>query len=166
MRSWLSNTTSLYISAVTSSFKSQRPFLPHLWIFPVQIRLFFVERVQIIFIGSRDRLPDTSSKIGPPVARQLSVLFLRNIKILSAFTVRVLHGFLKPDMLIRTVVDDQIHNNVHSAHFCLCQQPIHGLHIAEQRIDIIIIGNIISLIDKRGLIHRGNPDDIQPRSFK
>ena len=120
-----------------------------LWILPVKIRLFLMERMQIIFIGSRYRFPNTSTKIRAPVARQFSIFFLSDIKISAILSIRVCHSLFKPFMLIRTVVYYKIHHYVNIALFCLSNKPVHRIKISKQWIYIIIIRNVVSLIYQR-----------------
>ena len=85
-------------------------FLAQLRIFPVQIRLLFVEHVQIIFVWmTRERFPDTAAEVRTPVAWQFSVRTVFNVKIFSVLAIRILAGFFEPFVLIGAVIDDEIH---------------------------------------------------------
>ena len=63
-------------------------------------------------------------------------------------------------MLIGAVVDDEVHEDVHIALFCLRNQFVHIVHRAEARVDVVIVGNVIALIRERRAVDRGEPDDI------
>ena len=103
---------------------------------------------------TRKRFPDTAAEIGTPVARQLSIRTVFNVKILSVFAVRVLTGLFEPLMLIRTVINDEIHQNVHIAFFCFSNQTVHVIHCTETRVDVVIVGNVVALIRKWGAVDR------------
>ena len=136
-------------------------FLTKLRIFPVQVRLLFVEQVQVTFVRMpRERLPDTAAEVGAPVAGQLSVRAVFDVKILSVLAVRILTGLLKPFVLIGAVIDNEIHQDVHVALFGLGDQTVHVVHCAKARVDAVIIGNIVALIGKRRAVDRGEPDNI------
>ena len=122
-----------------------------------------MKSMKIIFIGSRNRLPDASSEVGTPVTWQLSVFLLRNIEIFSVLSVRIGTCLLEPLMLIGAVVDNQIHDDVHITLFGLCKQAVHRFQITKKRIDIIVIGDVVSLIHKWGLVYRRNPDNIDSK---
>ena len=46
---------------------------------------------------------------------------------------------------------------------CLFDQTLHVLHVAKKRIDILIIGNIVSIVALRRSAHRGKPDCINAK---
>ena len=71
------------------------------------------------------------------------------IKESAVFTLRILTGPAEPLVLIRAVVDDQVHDNVQIPLCGLGQKTVHILHSAEAGIDIIIVGNVVSLICQR-----------------
>ena len=108
--------------------------------------------MEIIFVSSRNRLPDTSSEVGAPVTRQLSVFLFCDIEIFSVLSVRIGTCLLEPLMLIGAVVDNEIHDDVHITLFCLCKQAVHRFQITKKRVDIIVIGDVVSLIHKRRLV--------------
>ena len=49
---------------------------------------------------------------------------------------------------------------IHLALFCLLNQRFHILHGTKARINLIVIGDIISLVRQRRLVHRRNPENI------
>ena len=126
-------------------------FFAHFCIFPVKIRLFFMEQMEIALVRMpRKRFPGRPSKYRPPVARyssrRIPVFY---VKVLPVPAVRVLTCLSEPLMLIRAVINDQIHQYIHIASARLSDQTIHVIHGTESGIHIIIIGNIIALISPR-----------------
>ena len=141
-------------------------FLSQFRVLPVEIRLFFCKHMQIIQIRPRHRLPCASAEIGTVIARLLAVFPFYKMKISRIFPVRIFQRPLKPLMLVRTVVYHQIHQDIHAALLRLSEQLVELLHRAEFFCDLVIIGYIISLVHKRGLIHRGKPDNVNSQIFE
>ena len=124
-------------------------------ILPVEVGLFFVEHMEIVFVlMPRKLLPDRTAKIGSPVAGELPVLHGLDVEELSVLSIRIFACFFEPLMLIGAVIDDQVHQDIHIPLFCLSEKPVHVLHRAETRINAVIIRDIITLVGKRRDIDR------------
>lgn len=94
--------------------------LAKLRILPVEIRLTFVEHMEIIeLIVTRNRFPYGAAEIGAPVGRKLSVVAFLEVEIFSIFSLGIPESFLEPLMLVGTVVDNQVHEDIHVPFFCL-----------------------------------------------
>ena len=63
------------------------------------------------------------------------------------------------------MIHDKVHQNADAAFFCLRNQLLHVLHRSKRRVDIHVIGNIVSVIHHRGCKHRTEPDDIGSQLF-
>ena len=63
-------------------------------------------------------------------------------------------------MLVRCVIDHQVHQDMDIPLLRLPEELVHVLHRSESGINIIIIGYIVPLIHQRGAIYRGNPHNI------
>ena len=135
-------------------------------VLPVQIRLLFRKHMKIIFVCPGHSLPGASAKIRPVVAGLLSILSFHKMKIPGILAVRILQRFLKPLMLIRTVVYNQIHQDIHSPLLRLGKKFIKLLHSAEFLRNLIIIRNVIPLIHKRRPVDWRQPDNINPQIFQ
>ena len=138
-------------------------FLTKLWILPVQIWLFLMKNMKVLFVGSRKILPHRASEIGTPVGGKFALFFISQIKEVPIFSIWILTGFFEPFMLVRAVIYYKIHKNIHVTFFCLCNQTIHILHGAKTWINVIIIGNIVSLVCQWRTIARRKPDDIHSK---
>ena len=114
-------------------------FFPYFRVLPVQIGLFLMKNMQILFICSRKIFPYRSAEIGTPVSWKFSFFLITQIEEITIFTIRILTCFFKPFMFIRTVVYNKIHQNVHISLLSLSNQFIHICHGSEARINIIII---------------------------
>ena len=58
------------------------------------------------------------------------------------------------------MVDHQIHHDLQTALVRFGKQLVHILQRAEQRIDILIIGNIVAIVILRGPVDRGQPQHV------
>ena len=114
-------------------------FLSYFLILPVQIRLFLMEYMEILLIGSRQILPYRTTEIGAPVGRQFPFFLISQVKIFSVLSIRIFTGFFEPFMFIGTMVYNQIHQDVHISLLRFRDQFIHIFHGSETRINIIII---------------------------
>ena len=106
-------------------------------------------------------LPAGAAEVAAPVGGQgLAFLPVTDVEILAVLAVGILAGLLEPLMLIGAVVHNQVHDNVHIPLLGLCQQAVHILHGAENGVDIVVVGDIVTLVSQRGAIDGGQPDDI------
>ena len=120
-----------------------------------------MENMHILLVRvSRERFPYGTAEITPPVAGKFSLFPVLDIEKIAVFSIWSFTGFFKPFMLVGTVVYHQVHQDIHLTFICLSDQFVHIFHSTESRINIIIIGNVISLVCKGGRIDRGNPQDI------
>ena len=63
-------------------------------------------------------------------------------------------------MLVRCMVDDQIHHDFQPTPVCLRDKLIHIVKRPEHRVYIPVIRNIIAVIILRRPVYRGQPDNI------
>ena len=113
--------------------------LTKLWVLPVQIRLFFGEHMEIVFVCSRNRFPAAAAEVRTIVAWRVTVFSFPEIKIICIFTIWISQSFLEPFMFVRAVVDDQIHDDMHITFFCFCKQFIKLFHSSEFFCNCIVI---------------------------
>ncbi|GFI37838.1 hypothetical protein IMSAGC015_02026 [Lachnospiraceae bacterium] len=139
---------------------------PHCRILPVQIRLFLCKHVEIIPVCPGHRLPGTSAEICSVIAWRISALPFYKIKIISVLPRWILKSLPKPFMPVRTMIDHQIHHNIHISLLCFLKKQIKLFHCPEFFCNLIIIRDIVPLVDKRRLIDRGQPDNINPQSLQ
>src|SRR5699024_8141509 len=89
-------------------------FLPYGRIFPVQIRLFFMENMHILLVWMpRERFPYRTAEIAPPIAGEVSLFPFFYIEKIAVFPAAVSAGFFQPFMFIGTVIYHKIHQNIH-----------------------------------------------------
>ena len=116
--------------------------------------------MQIVEVGTRNRLPDASSEIRPVIAGCTAVPALFKVEIVRVLAVWIGKRLLKPFMLVGAVVDHQVHNDLDPPLLRLGQKLIELLHGAELRGNLIVIGNIVPLVHKGRLVDRRYPYNI------
>ena len=74
--------------------------------------------------------------------------------------------FSKPTVFIRGMIQHQIHNNTDISLFCLRDQLLHVIKISEHGVNILIIGNIITVVILGRSAHRRQPDGVNAKLLK
>ena len=69
-------------------------------------------------------------------------------------------------MFIRGMIDHQIHHDLKVPLMCLCEKPVKIIHSSKIIHDILIIGDIISVIVIRRFINGRNPKNIHSQLFQ
>ena len=63
-------------------------------------------------------------------------------------------------MLVGRVVDDQVHYDPQAALVRLVEKLVHVLQGAEQRVDVLVVGDVVAVVVLRGPVHRGQPQHV------
>ena len=136
-------------------------FVTYLWVIHVQIRLFFSEHMQIILLPQFIIFPGEPFKLAEPVVRRaLSTSFPFRIPPYVIITVGIVFSFSafqKPWVFVRGVVDDQIQNHLQAKVMCLVQHFPELFQVAVIRVDVFVIGNVITEVRVRRRINRTEP---------
>ena len=143
--------------------------LAHFRILPIQIRLLLGILVEEILAALRIVLPSGTAEIGTPLVR----LGTRSARLMPrpgwtppipvGMRIVLVAGSLEPSMLVGRVVDHQIHHDLQTALVRFGKQLVHILQRAEQRIDILIIGNIVAVVVLRRLVDRAQPHHVHAK---
>ncbi|MPM61791.1 hypothetical protein SDC9_108651 [bioreactor metagenome] len=139
-------------------------FLAHLLVLPVQIRLFFAEKVQVVLSARRIPFPGRTGEGGAQsvghaaVRGRISPDVIVAVRIVFAF-----FGFNEPGVLIRSVVYHQIHHHFDIAFVGFRDEMLHLLHRAEFVKNGFVIGNVIPVVVVRRLVDRRKPDGPDPQ---
>ena len=67
-------------------------------------------------------------------------------------------------MFIRGVVDDQVHNQLHAQSVNIGNELVEVFHGSENRINILVITDVVTVISLWRSIDRRKPQDINSRS--
>ncbi|MPM42635.1 hypothetical protein SDC9_89302 [bioreactor metagenome] len=139
-------------------------FLAQGWIFPIQIRLPFVEGMEIVIVFfSRNFFPDAASEDGAPVVRRVSVLAFSEYIIIPIFAFWFAQSLLEPGMFIRSMVHDQIQDDADVTLFGFIQQFLKISHRTELGLDPLVIGNVIAIVYHRRSEDRTDPQHRDPQ---
>ena len=63
----------------------------------------------------------------------------------------------EPGVLVGRVVDDQVHDDLQAALVRFGEQLVHIGHRAEQRVDVLVVGDVVAVVVLRGFEDRGQP---------
>ena len=136
-------------------------------VIPIEIRLFFRKQVKIKHICVFIILPCGPAKAGTPVVgRCLFIFSLPPDVVISAGIVSGAAAFHKPLVLIRSVVNDKIHDDADAAFMSFVKQLVKIFHSPKFIHDRLIIADVISVIVVGRLVYRGEPDDIDSQIFQ
>ena len=130
-------------------------------VLPVEVRLLLRELVQVVLAALRAVLPCGAAEVGAPLVRlgagRAGLVAGAGGTPPVPVGVRVVLVLrrLEPRVLVGGVVDHQIHHDLQTALVGLGQQLIHVVECAEQRINVLIVGNIVAIVVLRRLVYRG-----------
>lgn len=74
--------------------------------------------------------------------------------------------FLEPLVLITGMIDDKIHDKLHPSVVHLGDETVDVGERAELRMDRLIVGNVVAVVDEWGSVDRRQPDSILHVSLK
>ena len=117
--------------------------------------------MQVVFATLRAILPCRTAKVGAPLVGLGTGLAGSGAgtggtpPIPVGVLIILVFGRFKPGVFIGSVIDNKIHHDLEPALVGLGQQLIHVVECAEQRINVLIGGNIVAIIVLRRLVYRG-----------
>ena len=120
--------------------------------------------MEVLFSGiARKRRPDRTPEIGTPVRGQLVLPGIHDIEIFPVLSLGIAAGLPEPEMFRTAVIYDQIQDHIHAPLPRLPQEFLHLRICPENRINLVIVADIIPLVDKRRLITGAYPQNIHPQ---
>ena len=120
--------------------------------------------MEIVFTALWIIGPRGSTKIAPPAIGFGSDLagdmpFLcGHPPIPIRFVAGFVTGFDKPRVLIRGVVNHQIHNDFQAQAVGSAKQFIHVIESAEHRVDVLVVGNVVAVVVLGRHVHGAQPN--------
>ena len=121
--------------------------ITYLRIVPIKIRLLLGKQMQIIHICLRIIFPRRTTEYGSPVIRLTSVLFALAPYIeITVWIVNTLTTLHEPGVLVRCMIDNQIHHDLDPQLMCTRKHAIIIFHCSEFRHDCLIITDVVSVI--------------------
>ena len=138
-------------------------FLPHGRVFPVEVRLLDGVLVEVILFQLRHPLPGRAAEGGGHViGRRARFAVTPDIEIMIRI-IAALFRLDKPAVFIGGVVEHHVQDDADAPLLCLGNQAVHILERAEQRVDILIVGDIVAVVVLRGAEYRRQPDRVDPK---
>ena len=139
---------------------------PDLRVVHVEIRLFFCKDVQVVLIRFRRVFPSIAFKDREPVVgSSASRATLAPNIIVAVRVVFAPAALLKPPVLIRGVVDYEIHYHFNVSFVRLIQNLFEDVQIPEFLVDIRIVGYVVSVIRVGRGVNRGKPDCVHSEAL-
>ena len=119
-------------------------------ILPVEIRLLYGEKMEIIAVRLLIVLPGRSAKDAHPVGRLTAVLFRFTEDIVVMISAVAVTGRIdEPGVFIGSMIDHQIHEQAHASLMDLFAHPLPVIQSPEIRIDVPVVCHIIAVVGFR-----------------
>ena len=64
------------------------------------------------------------------------------------------------------VVDDEVHHQLHAPRVQLRDQLVELLEGAEERVDVVVVGNVVAVVGHRRAVDRTQPDDVDTEQLE
>ncbi len=154
-------------SAGEPKTKDPLHFHHHIWVMPIEIDLFFVEKMEIPFTDIFIEFPSAAAKIALPIVRWLGVVVLAFFPVVIIVEGRIdVFRLLEPWVLIARMIDDEIHHDPDASFTGLDDEAIHIGEGSEFRVNLIVIADVVAKIDIGAFINRGEPNDANAQVLK
>ena len=145
-------------------------FFPDLRVVVVEVRLFLREDVEVVLVDGRDVLPGAALEQGDPVVRRQAVALLVVLRVSPDVIVVVgvvpgLAGLLEPHALVRGVVDDEVHEDLHAALVGGVEELLEQLQVAVLRVDVIVVRDVVPVVRLGRRVDGGEPDGVAPEAL-
>lgn len=135
------------------------------FVLPVEVWLGLSKEVQVVLVGELVVLPGTAGEVGAPVVRRMSLSVRVVLGGLPDVPVSLWvglggSGLLEPLVGRRSVVDDQVQDQLHAAGVDLGNQLVHVLESSVLGVDIFVVANVVAHVVLRRVVHWGEPDHV------
>lgn len=142
--------------------------LPDLGVLPVQVGLLAGEQVQVVLPARLVVGPGRAGEERAPVVGLRSGCTGLLAGPGRTPDVPVAHGARgaavargrEPGVLVGRVVDDQIHDQLHAALVDRGEQPVEVVQRTEERVDVLVVADVVAVVGVRGGIDRGQPQHV------
>ena len=164
------HTDNIHTEAIDSFFTPECHhiinFLADFFVFPVEIRLFLREQMQVIHLGLGIIFPCGTAEYTAPVVWFFSVDRVFPDIVITVRIVFGLAAFDEPVVFIGSVIDNEIHQDLDAAFVCLGKQFFVVFHCSVVFVDLLIIRDIVTIVILWRLKHRRNPQHIYAKFFQ
>ncbi len=138
-------------------------------VLPVEVRLLGVEQVQVVRARGLVEPPRAAPEERAPVRR----LGARGARLHALargappvpVAPRALRGRARldePRVLVARVVDDEVHDELHPARVQPLDQGVEVCERPEQRVDVLVVADVVAVVRLRRPVHRGQPTTSTP----
>ena len=116
--------------------------------------------MHIVLSQFRNPLPDGTAEAGGQIVGRAALHAVPPYVIIVIWVIFSFQRFLEPEMLVGGMIEHKIHDDADVVLFRFRNQAVHVVEAAEDRVDILIIGDIVTVIFLRGTVNRGEPDGV------
>ena len=147
--------------------------LPDLRVLPVEVGLLGREEVQVVLAGGLVVGPRRAGERRAPVGRLGAGRAGRVAGARRAPPVPVALGVVRrrprlgePRVRRAGVVDDEVHHQLHPARVQRRDQLVELLQRAEERVDVLVVGDVVAVVGHRRAVDRAQPDDVDAEQLE
>ena len=136
-------------------------FLTNLRVIHIEVGLLLGKKMQIVLSAYRIVLPRLSFKDGVPVIG----LVTPDVIILIRVVITALTALDEPRMLIRCVIYNKVHNDLHAQLVCLIKHLLKLLKVTVVRMNVAVVRNIIAKVCVGRRVQRIKPYSRNPKAL-
>ena len=143
--------------------------LPHGGVIHVQIRLLFVEEVEVILAPHVVVFPGRAGELAGPVvggqAAAMAHLAVPPDVVVPIGVIAPLTALPEPIVLVGGVIDDQVHNDFEAQGVGLVQHLLKLCQRAVVGVDVAVVGHVVAVVGVGGGIEGAEPDGVHPQGL-
>ena len=140
--------------------------LPQGGVVPVQVRLFDGKLVEIILPHLGHPGPGRAAKGGPHLVGRRALHAVAPDVIVVVGVVAALFCLLEPAVLVRGVVQHQIHDDADVVFFGFGDEVVHVGQRAEHGVNIAVVGNVVAVVILRAAVDGAEPDGVDAQALQ
>ncbi|CAO0825743.1 hypothetical protein SMICM17S_09711 [Streptomyces microflavus] len=137
-------------------------------VLPVEVGLLAGEEVQVVLAALLVVGPGGAGEEGAPVvgfrARGAGLHAFAggapDVPVALAALGAFVAGGGEPGVFVGGVVDDQVHDELHPALVDGAQEPVEVGEGSEERVDVLVVADVVPVVVVRGGVDRGEPQDV------
>ena len=140
---------------------------PQRRVLPVQVRLLAAEHVQVVLAGGLVPLPDRAVEGRFPVGGRRTIGLGVTPEVVAVVrVVAALARLLEPGVLVRAVVDDEVHHQPDAARVHLREHLVELGHRAELGRDGAVVADVVAVVVLRRGVDRRQPDHVDAEQLQ
>ena len=128
---------------------------------PIEVGLFRQEQMAVVLSACFIEGPGWASEVCDPVVGRSAVgCWVTPQVVVAVGTGRVLNCSSEPPVLVAGVVRNDVEHNSQTEFVRAINQPLHCHQVAEDGLDVDIVGNVVAVICHGRRVARRDPDDV------